>query len=562
MHHLHGLGRKAVFAGLALLGMITPVASSESEYFEIDLSLLLSHPDFLVSQSRLTFSDVPSNFWASQYIQRLALQGIISGYPSGEFRPNEAITRAEFAALLGKAFSQPQVRNFRGFSDVPSWYWGFEAVREAYTSGFLSGYPDNQFRPNQNISRGEVLVSLVSGLNYMPDGVPAEIVSIYQDANQMPAWMTDKIASATERRMVVNYPDVQTLDHRRSATRAEVAAMIYQALVSLGEASQIVSEYVPGVNSDLSAISASTDTLKRISQSEREATAFDACYHWDGTPLEFPSAVGAATYNDTATAIANDPLLECSGFDADEVSAVAYLSNGDWVDFEESLNTLVQSESSDSVVALTELLQENDHLLHEAAVYGLGQKGAAARAAIPELVQLLQTSESAAVRVDVVRALDAIALTDDEVTAAIVTALESDESIDVQLSAIQALRKIDAPSATVIYALVEAFSSFGRDSQVSFEASKALEGISLENMNREAVGLLIANFRDSNESILYDIEYCSLPKEILSRDLPVMSQLSESEQSQVQEILATECWTIAASSVPEFVASLRRRWPW
>jgi HEAT repeat protein len=162
----------------------------------------------------------------------------------------------------------------------------------------------------------------------------------------------------------------------------------------------------------------------------------------------------------------------------------------------------------------------------------------------------------------VVRALDAIALTDDEVTAAIATALESDESIDVQLAAIQALRKIDEPSATVIYALVEAFSSFDRDSQVSSEANKALEEISLENMNREAVRLLIANFRSSNYSALYYIEYCSLPKEILSRNLPVMSQLSESEQSQVQEILTTECWTIAASSVPEFVASLRRRWPW
>ncbi|MHC5727799.1 MAG: S-layer homology domain-containing protein, partial [Nostoc sp.] len=106
--------------------------------------------------STVNLSDVSSDYWARPFIQALADNNVIAGFPDGTFRPNQAVTRAEFAALIQKAFgSQNRVRQLSagGFSDVPTGYWAASAIQSAYETGFLAGYPGNVFRPNQEIPR-------------------------------------------------------------------------------------------------------------------------------------------------------------------------------------------------------------------------------------------------------------------------------------------------------------------------------------------------------------------------------------------------------------------------
>jgi len=190
------------------------------------------------------FSDVSSDYWAKDFIQALAAKGIIAGYQDGTFRPDAPVKRAEFAAMVNKAFSSNKIRNAISFVDVPSNYWGRPAIREAYEMGFLTGYSGNIFRPEQNIPREQVLVSLANGLNF--SATNSNAIGYYNDASEISNYARPSIAAATEKNMVVNYPDLKSLEPTKNATRAEVAAFIYQALVSQGQATAITSEYIVG----------------------------------------------------------------------------------------------------------------------------------------------------------------------------------------------------------------------------------------------------------------------------------------------------------------------------
>ena len=87
------------------------------------------------------FSDVPATYWAQPFIQALAAQNIITGFPNGMYRPDEPGDRAEFAARLASAFDAKPVRELSesGFKDVPADYWAASVVKEAYEAGFVQG---------------------------------------------------------------------------------------------------------------------------------------------------------------------------------------------------------------------------------------------------------------------------------------------------------------------------------------------------------------------------------------------------------------------------------------
>ncbi len=190
------------------------------------------------------FIDVQSSDWAATYIEALSQRGIVSGFPDGSFRPNELVTRAQYAAMVDKAFSIAPSRNYEPFGDVRSNFWAAPAIESAYTTGFLSGYPGSEFRPGENIPRVQVLVSLANGLGYEPSNAIADSLGLYQDAGSIPNYATRSIAAATDSELVVNYPNVSQLNPNRRATRAEVAAFIYQALTNQSQVSRLNSPYV------------------------------------------------------------------------------------------------------------------------------------------------------------------------------------------------------------------------------------------------------------------------------------------------------------------------------
>ncbi len=225
------------------------------------------------------FSDV-QNSWARPFIEGLAQRGIVSGFPDRTFRPNNSMTRDEFAALLNKAFNKPAQRQYVPFADVPANHWAAAVIKKAYETGFLSGYPNNLFRPNDRIARSHVLISLISGLGISSNrtaALLAELPDLYQDAAQIPNYALEKIAIASGAKMVVNYPNLRLFNPNTAATRADVAAFIYQALVHLGQ--------LPAINSNY--ISAPTGTL-----SVRHRREFRGVWVATGWNIDWPSRRG------------------------------------------------------------------------------------------------------------------------------------------------------------------------------------------------------------------------------------------------------------------------------
>lgn len=186
--------------------------------------------------------DDVSEHWAKDFIQILRDRKVMGGYEDGSFRPNNTISRAEFSAVLGRAFDLPLRRAERSFVDVPSNHWAHGAVQKAWRMGFLTGYQGDRFLPNAEIRRGDAMTALVSGL-----GLPAgdlKLLGLYQDRATIPSYATGAIATATERRMVVNYPQKRQIRAQDPLTRGELATLIHQALAARGTVPPLNSEHI------------------------------------------------------------------------------------------------------------------------------------------------------------------------------------------------------------------------------------------------------------------------------------------------------------------------------
>jgi hypothetical protein len=188
-------------------------------------------------------SDVAGN-WAEPFIKVLVEKDIIKGYPDGTFKPDQPITRAEFAALLNRAFDLQPVKEGRKFKDVPNKYWAAEVIQKAYRSGFLAGYPSGTFAPKQNIVRIESLVALVNGSKLEPSG-SLDLNGVFGDAAQVPSYGQNALIAATQRCVAVSaeYDSAQlpggNFGPNTVATRADVAAYIHQVLVGAGRLSPL-----------------------------------------------------------------------------------------------------------------------------------------------------------------------------------------------------------------------------------------------------------------------------------------------------------------------------------
>ena len=195
-------------------------------------------------------TDIADDYWARPFINGLDVDGLvqhktIAGYPNDEFRPEQLVTRAEFAAMLYAAFGDKSEQQTElKFKDVSSDFWGASAIANTTSGGFWQGYSDRTFRPHQTMSRAQALAVLVQGLNLKTESSPEEVLIIYKDADRLDRDIREAMAAATEAGLVVNYRDRQLLNPDRSATRAEVAAFVYQALVYTNRAEKIPSQYL------------------------------------------------------------------------------------------------------------------------------------------------------------------------------------------------------------------------------------------------------------------------------------------------------------------------------
>ncbi|MFH1683277.1 MAG: S-layer homology domain-containing protein [Candidatus Margulisiibacteriota bacterium] len=105
-----------------------------------------------------TFKDLGDDPWSRDAVEGLATLGIISGYPDGNFLPNNSITRAEIIAwIVALLTSEAAVPESDKFYDLTPSHWAYRYIILADEKGFIKGYPDGGFRPNNTVTRMEAL---------------------------------------------------------------------------------------------------------------------------------------------------------------------------------------------------------------------------------------------------------------------------------------------------------------------------------------------------------------------------------------------------------------------
>lgn len=162
--------------------------------------------------------------WAQSQIENLTAQNNISGYPDGSFKPDQTITRAEFAVVLVKAFKL-EAKNGEDFTDTAD-HWAKDYIATASASGIANGYGNGSFGPNDIITREQVAVMVVNAakLDTVTTG------KSFSDYDEISAWATSSVDTASSNKIIAGYPD-NSFKPQGSATRAEAVVVIGQSII-------------------------------------------------------------------------------------------------------------------------------------------------------------------------------------------------------------------------------------------------------------------------------------------------------------------------------------------
>lgn len=186
----------------------------------------------------LAFPDVSDNYWAAPEIKLLSEQGVIVGYPDGTFKPDDNVTRAEFAAMAIRALGQQHTKVAQPvhFSDIDEEYWAYEDIQKALYFDLISCEKSGElFRPEDSVSRAESMSVAVNALTtetISTQKAKEVLERQYIDANTIPEWFIIPAGKAEILGMVVVAPSAEkaALEATRPATRAEVAAILFKMM--------------------------------------------------------------------------------------------------------------------------------------------------------------------------------------------------------------------------------------------------------------------------------------------------------------------------------------------
>ena len=143
------------------------------------------------------YSDVTRADWYNTAVSTLSSMGIITGYPDGTFRPNAAITRAEFAAIAAR-FDNDGDKTAAKFSDIAN-HWAKDEISIAYNNGWINGYPDGTFGPQRDITRAETMTLVNRVLNRQPETEDDLLpnMTVWTDNANPKAWYYLAVQEAT-----------------------------------------------------------------------------------------------------------------------------------------------------------------------------------------------------------------------------------------------------------------------------------------------------------------------------------------------------------------------------
>ena len=181
------------------------------------------------------FTDVPSNFWAYESITKMTKECLMSGYRNGTFKPNDPLSREEAASLFSNMIGDtPSIMLASSFSDITSDRWSSLAIESVARANIISGYGDNTYRPEQYMSRQEFAVVADKFLHYQGYRTedPTALDTIhFSDQKFIAPW-----AQSSVRELAlwgfINYSTKGLFNPEKYITRGEAAEITYRLLFS------------------------------------------------------------------------------------------------------------------------------------------------------------------------------------------------------------------------------------------------------------------------------------------------------------------------------------------
>lgn len=187
----------------------------------------------------LANTDDVSGHWAEIQIEEWINLGYISGYSDGTFRPDNSITRAEFSTLVNKAFKF-EIKTDINFADVKPDYWAYGEIQKGISAGYVSGDKNETFRPDDFITRQEAAVIINKLLNNTESEENKSNFSDYYDIDE---WAKNSVDIVCENGILLGFPD-GTYRPQKHMTRAEAVSALRRLTEIKGEDDARKNEYI------------------------------------------------------------------------------------------------------------------------------------------------------------------------------------------------------------------------------------------------------------------------------------------------------------------------------
>jgi hypothetical protein len=242
---IQGLAEKNIVTGYPD-GKFRPEQSVNRDELAAMIDKAFNRPPVRQISSGSAYKDVPQGYWAAPAIEDAYEQGLMSGYPNGVFRPNQNVSKIDAIAALSKVVTPASTTAKTTSSPVATTPVTNQQVRKP-TRKFImlplamtslmqplliaKANAANVARTQQVGTGEEAKTGERAANSNRPD---SSITNLYKDANEIPQDKVDEVAKATQANLVVNYPERNVLNPRKTLSRGEMSALVYQALVAQG----------------------------------------------------------------------------------------------------------------------------------------------------------------------------------------------------------------------------------------------------------------------------------------------------------------------------------------
>ena len=183
---------------------------------------------------QIKFSDLSKSHWSYEYMTKLAVMGVISGYEDGSVHPEESVTREQLVKMLVVALDLKGKDEAVKFNDVSSGYWSEEFIAIGAANGLITGYDDGSFKPQKKVTREEMAVIINRALSIAKITITGESEAPeFIDSDSFSSYAAESI-KAVSKMGIINGMGNNTFAPKDYLTRAQAAKVIYSVCAGEG----------------------------------------------------------------------------------------------------------------------------------------------------------------------------------------------------------------------------------------------------------------------------------------------------------------------------------------